>query len=158
GNCRLSVSLPGRRTVANGATMKRWLLVLCVISLAGSARALSQEPPPAKENPIHDELRALKRGAEEAFNKGDIDGLLANYVDKNVIATWQNAEVNNGHKAIKDFYQRMMVGPNHIVDSLQTKIDVDELAHLYGSDTATALGDMTQHYKLTDGKEFDLKS
>jgi uncharacterized protein (TIGR02246 family) len=138
--------------------MKRWLFYGFTWILLMPLCVWSQEAAPSKEDPVHEELRALKRGAEEAFNKGDIDGLLAKYTDKHVIVTWQNAEVDRGPQAIKDFYTRMMVGPNRVVDSIQTRIDVDDLAHLYGPNVATALGDMSQHYKLTDGQEFDLRS
>src|SRR5581483_11621712 len=60
--------------------------------------------------------------------------------------------------AVKAFYNRMMVGPNRVVETLQTRIDVDELSHLFDGKTATALGGMEQHYRLTDGTEFDLHS
>jgi ketosteroid isomerase-like protein len=142
-----------------GVTMRYWLTAIALaLSLSEPSPVLSQEAPPTREDPAHNELRAVKRGAEEAFNKGDIDGLLSDYANKGVIVTWQNAEVNTGHDAIKKFYNRMMVGPGRVVDSLQTKIEVDDLSHLYGSTTATALGDMDQHYKLMDGLEFDLHS
>ena len=137
--------------------MKRWLLLVVSLALLGQLRAIAQQGP-ATEDPAHNELRALKRGAEEAFNKGDIDGLLSNYVHKDVIVTWQNAEVNHGHDAVKGFYNRMMVGPNRVVESVTTNIGVDELSHLYGANTATALGNMEQHFKLRDGLEFDLPS
>jgi ketosteroid isomerase-like protein len=137
--------------------MKRWLLIAISFTLLGPFRALAQEGP-AKEDPAHNELRALKRGAEESFNKGDIDSLLSKYVHKDVIVTWQNAEVNHGHGEVKSFYNRMMVGPNRVVESVTTNIGVDELSHLYGANTATALGNMEQHFKLRDGLDFDLSS
>lgn len=138
--------------------MNRWLPVALALGLLSPARTAAQVESPAKEDPAHDELRAVKRGAEEAFNKGDIDGLLNAYVHKDVIVTWQNAEANHGRDAVKAFYNRMMVGPNRVVETLQTRIDVDELSHLFDGKTATALGAMDQHYKLTDGTEFDLRS
>jgi ketosteroid isomerase-like protein len=137
--------------------MKRWLAVAVALVVPGQLPAIGQEVP-AQEDPAHNELRALKRGAEEAFNKGDIDGLLSRYVRTDVIVTWQNAEVNRGHGGVKAFYSRMMAGPDKVVASVTTSIGVDELSHLYGANTATALGDMQQHFKLTDGLEFDLPS
>jgi ketosteroid isomerase-like protein len=118
----------------------------------------SGQEGPARQDPAHDELRALKRGAEEAFNQGDIDRLLSNYVHKNAIVTWQNAEVNHGHGGVKAFYHRMMASPDRVVESVTTKIEVDEPSHLYSPDFATALGSMQQHFKLRDGMEFDLPS
>jgi ketosteroid isomerase-like protein len=141
--------------------MKTWILFAVAVGLRGPTRVCSQEASRAKddaEEKAHEELRALRRGAEEAFNKGDIDGLLANYADKDVIVTWQNAEVNRGHQAVKDFYNRMMTGPDRTVESMESRIDVDDQSHLYGSDTATALGSMVQHFKLKDGLDFDLHS
>jgi ketosteroid isomerase-like protein len=138
--------------------MRYWLLVVIWLAAAGPPRAVADQPASATEDPAHDELRAVKRGAEAAFNRGDIDGLLADFVHKDVIVTWQNAEANHGRDAVKDFYNRMMVGPNRVVANLQTTINVDDLSHLFGGDTATALGNMDQHYQLTDGTAFDLHS
>jgi ketosteroid isomerase-like protein len=137
--------------------MKRWLPVAVALLLPAQLRAIGQEGP-AGEDPAHDELRALKRGAEEAFNKGEIDRLLSDYVCRDVIATWQNAEVNRGHEGVKAFYNRMMTSADRVVESVSTNIDVDDLSHLYGTDTATSLGNMQQHFKLRDGMEFDLPS
>jgi ketosteroid isomerase-like protein len=137
--------------------MKRWLPVAVALLLTAQLRAIGQEAP-AREDPAHNELRALKRGAEEAFNKGEIDRLLSDHVLKDVIVTWQNAEVNRGHEGVKGFYNRMMASPDRVVESVKTNIEVDELSHLYGPNTATALGSMQQHFKLRDGMEFDLPS
>lgn len=111
----------------------------------------------ADENPAHEELRALKRNAEGAFNKGDLDGLIK-YVDKSVVATWQNGEVTRGHEGVRSYYEKMLTGKQSIVSDLKTEITVDDLAQLYGPDTAVSSGAMAQHFELRDGIVFDLNS
>jgi ketosteroid isomerase-like protein len=118
------------------------------------ARLSGQEPKPvAPEDPVHNELRALRDSVLEAFNKNDLDKLLT-YVHKNVVATWQNGEVSRGHQGIRDYYNRMMVGEKRVVDSVQAQVQVDELTILYGKTNGIAFGHMDEDFKLRDGRDF----
>jgi ketosteroid isomerase-like protein len=123
-----------------------------LILLIGLARPVS-----AQEDPIHEELRKLKRGAEETLNKRDLEGLLG-FAIADVVATWQDARISRGHTGVRSYYQEMLEGDESVVRDVQTEITVDELAHLYGGDTAVSTGDMVQHFQLRDGKQFDLNS
>ncbi|MCB1192700.1 MAG: nuclear transport factor 2 family protein [Leptospiraceae bacterium] len=105
----------------------------------------------------HNDLRTLKTNMESALNKGDLDGLLK-FVHKDVVFTAMNAEVAKGPEGIKQYFQKMMSGPKRIVESVQVKVDVDELTTLYGGDTGVAYGSSIDSYKLTDGLEFKVKS
>src|SRR5688572_16755803 len=118
---------------------------IVLLFLIGLARTAS-----AQEDPIHDELRQLKRGAEESLNKRDLEGLLG-FALANVVATWQDARVSRGHSGVRSYYQEMLEGDDSVVRQVQTEITVDELAHLYGGDTAVSTGDMVQHFQLRDG-------
>jgi ketosteroid isomerase-like protein len=129
------------------------LLGTCVFALA----AYAQPDAKPKEDPAHDELRAVKKGVEEALKKRDIDSLLK-YLDNDVVVTWQNAETKRGHEGVKEFNDRMMKGENSVVVSLDSKIDVDDLSILHGRDTAVAFGTLDDHFRLRDGMEFDLHS
>jgi ketosteroid isomerase-like protein len=111
----------------------------------------------AADEPIHDELRALKRDAETALNKRDLDGLLR-FAESRAVATWQDAQVSRGHDGVRTYYEKMLGGDDSIVRDVSTEIVVDELAHLYGGDTAVSSGDMVQHFQLRDGMKFDLNS
>jgi ketosteroid isomerase-like protein len=138
--------------LANGgcAAVLRVVIVLhCAIGLSS--------PLWAADEPIHEELRALKREAEKALNERDLDGLLR-FADSKVVATWQDAEVSRGHDGVRTYYQKMLEGDDSVVRDVSTEIVVDELAHLYGGDTAVSSGDMVQHFQLRDGMKFDLNS
>jgi ketosteroid isomerase-like protein len=118
---------------------------------ANDELALLQDPP-AAEDPAHAELRKLKEEVQEAVNKQDLDRLLA-VLDPDVVVTWQNAEVSRKPQGVREYYDRMMKGPNPIVASLTSDTKVDELTHLYG-DTGFAFGSSDDHFRLTDGREF----
>ena len=79
------------------------------------------------------------------------------YLDPDVVVTWQNGEVSRKPDGVKAYYDRMMKGPQRVVDTLTIDPTVEELTHLYG-DTGVAFGSSKDHYKLADGKDFDLLS
>jgi ketosteroid isomerase-like protein len=137
--------------------IKRWLMFAVAGGLLTSARAPADEAktvPP--EHPAHQELRALRDRMLDAFNKNDLDALLQN-VHPNVVVTWQNGEVSRGHQGIRDYYQKMMHGPKHIVDSVTAKkVEVDERTLLYGDKGGVAFGTIDEDFKLANGMEFHL--
>jgi ketosteroid isomerase-like protein len=131
------------------------LAVIGVLLTAVSAAA--QNSAPAAEDPAHNELRALRDGLVDAFEKKDIDRMLT-FLAPNVVITVQNAEVIRGHKEVREFHHRMSEGNDSTVKSMTTKLKVDELSTLYGNNTATAFGSMSDHFQLRNGLEFDLLS
>ena len=110
----------------------------------------------AKENPAHQELRQLRDGLMAAMNKGDLEGTLS-YLDTNVVITWHNAEVSRGHEGVRAYYNRVMTGPNRIVDSFTCTINPDELTVLYGNDMGICYGSSDEHFKLANGKDLNVK-
>lgn len=130
--------------------------VIAVIGMCLLAPVLYADEP-ANEKAIHDELRALRKDLIEAYNDNDIDRLLSN-CQENVIVTWQNGEVSVGHQGIRDYYDRMMNGPDRVVASLRVDPTVDDISTIYGDSTAIARGKMNDRYELTSGKNFDLNS
>lgn len=134
----------------------------CVIASAVFATKLdAADPAPASapaakepEDPAHEELRTLRKGMVEAIQKGDIDKL-ATYLDPDVVVTWQNGEVSRKPDGVRDYYERMMKGPQRVVESVTIDPTVDDLTHLYG-DTGVAYGSSKDDFKLADGKELNL--
>jgi len=108
----------------------------------------------AAEDPAHNELRALRDGLLAAMNKGDIDAQLP-FLHTNVVVTWHNAEVSRGHDGVRKYLDRMLKGPNKVVDKFGAEVTVDELSILYGGDTAIAFGSAQEHFTLTGGRQFD---
>jgi ketosteroid isomerase-like protein len=111
--------------------------------------------PPAKDEAVHNELRALQAGLVDAMNKGDIDRELT-YMHPNVVVTWHNAEVSRGRDGVRAYLTRMFSGPNRAVSGYSATIDADELTILYGGDTGISFGSAVEHFKLNNGKTLDL--
>jgi uncharacterized protein (TIGR02246 family) len=140
--------------------MKKMKILLSAVlfwGLLGSALLHAQEIGGSDEDPAHDELRTLRDGLFDAYEKRDLKGVLS-HVHRDVIVTWQNGEINHGREELRAFYERMMVGENRIVESVQSKLTVDDLSILYGDDTAIAFGSLEDDFKLTEGAEFNLRS
>jgi uncharacterized protein (TIGR02246 family) len=111
-----------------------------------------------QEDPEHAELRAIKDALVTAFNQRDEEGFLR-HMHPNVVATWQNAEVSRGPEGIRAFMKKMTEGETKRVQSVQAKVEVDELASLYGDKkTALAFGSVAQDFKFFDGQEIAIKS
>jgi hypothetical protein len=94
------------------------------------------------------------------MNKGDIEGELA-YFHPNAVVTWHNAEVSRGREGMRSYLNRMLQGPNKVVASYKADVNVDELTILYGGDTCgsntgLSFGSAVEHFKLANGKTFDL--
>jgi uncharacterized protein (TIGR02246 family) len=147
----------------------RLIRSLCVVTLFAAGAVLAQgEAPvaaatdaqplpaqPAASDPVHDELRALQAAMEEALNKRDLDGLLAN-VDDDLVFTAMNAETGYGKEHVKNYFHRMLNGPDKIVDDIRVDFVPDKLAVFYGPDVAVSAGNAASYYKLTNGMEFNV--
>ncbi|EEF61882.1 YybH family protein [Pedosphaera parvula] len=138
--------------------MKRILFFLILALTCLGIPNLRSQPnlSVGREDPAHAELRLLRDGLLAAINKGDLDGVLT-YLHTNVVITWQNAEVSRGHAGVRAYYERVMTGPNKIVESFKCNVKVDELTRLYGTNTGICFGSSDEHYKLTSGMAMDLK-
>ena len=134
-----------------------WLGVLCVALASHGQEAPKAGEESAQEDPIHNELRALRDEAVDAFLKKDIDRLLA-CLHSNVVAILQNGEVCRGHDGVRAFHKRMSEGDDRTVVSQKTDFKVDELSSPFGDDTAVSHGTITDHFVLSNGMEFDLVS
>ncbi len=130
----------------------------CLALLFTGFFALLPARAAAPEDAEHAELRAIKDALVTAFNERDEAGFLR-HVHPNIVATWQNAEVSRHPDGIRGYMKKMGEGETKKVQSVQAKVDVDELAGLYGEmKTAIAFGNLEQDFKFTDGQEIVLKS
>jgi uncharacterized protein (TIGR02246 family) len=152
--------------------MKKKLVGFLVSTLFGTGLALAQgqvapaadaaAPASADATPAastdaakHDALRKLKDTMEEALNKRDLDALVAN-VDENLVFTTMNGDVARGRQGIRDYFSKMMEGPDKIVDTITSDFEPDDLSIFYGDSMAVAFGSSKDHYVLTDGRKFDI--
>lgn len=132
-------------------------LMSSVLILQLSLVAVAQDDNGADEEQVHDEIRALRDGALEAYDNKDIEQLLT-YLHPDVVVTVQNAETLHGHQEVREFHERMSVGDNSKVVSTSSVFKVDDLSMLYGDDTAIAVGSTDDEFKLRSGMEFSLQS
>jgi ketosteroid isomerase-like protein len=92
---------------------------------------------------------------EDALNRRDLDALLAN-VDDNVAFTAMNAESGYGKQHIRDYFNRMLNGPDKVVENIKVDFVPDALAVFQGPDVAVSAGNADSHYELTNGMKFDI--
>jgi len=103
-----------------------------------------------------DALIVILGGIEAALNAQDLSQALE-YLDDNVIITYQDSTVTQGHSGATEYYNRMMEGAGAIVSDFSTKATVGAPAVFHG-DTAVAYGTNVDHYVLTAGLEMDLNA
>ncbi|WP_254509243.1 YybH family protein [Anatilimnocola floriformis] len=144
--------------------------IVVLIALAASLASAGQNEPAkepekvatggARAEAIHDQLRAVREEFLTAFGKQDFDALVA-LLDENVVLTAQDGKELKSIRSkqgVREYLDRMLVGPKRGIESMTIKPTVDELSALHNGDTAVATGSSLDHYKLSDGNEFDLKT
>jgi len=142
--------------------VRPWLALIVAYGILASSTSRGQEPSaestPADEE-THKELRAMRDALVEALNKRDPDLLLQN-VTEDAMLTWQDAQVSRGHQGLRAYFDRMMKGPDRVVESVTTSAQTDERTRLYGpdKDSGVAFGGLEQDFRLTNGMSFHLSS
>ncbi len=124
------------------------------------APAPGQAPTPAgatttDQQAVHDALRELRDRAIDALNTSDVDALLVLAHDE-VVFTAMNSEVARGKDEVRAYFDRMMTGPDRIVESVTVTIEADTLTVIHGDDTGIAYGSSRDSYRLTDGLELEV--
>ena len=137
--------------------MRTWILVLVLPAVIRLPALGAEEKEAAPENPAHDELRTLRAGLFDAYEKRDIEQMLE-YVHQDAVITWQNGDVNRGRQGLREFYKKMMEGDDRVVECVTSKLTVDDLSIIHGGDTAVAFGTIDDEYRLSDGTDFNLTS
>jgi uncharacterized protein (TIGR02246 family) len=112
----------------------------------------------AAENPNHEQLRVLRDGIIDAMNRKDMESLVS-FLHPSVVFTTMNGDVARGREGIRDYYNKMMVGPNRVVDSVTVKFIADELTALYLNDSMGICHGHTQDvYTLKGGQRMDINA
>jgi len=137
--------------------MRLCKISLLVITLCLSFALQAQAQGAGSDEAIHNELRALRDAMLAALERLDVDEMLK-HVHPNVVFTAMNAEVCRGPEEVRAYFNRMLKGPNRVVDSVKFNVTVDALTILYGGDTGVAYGSSNDRYKLTDGSDFEVKT
>ncbi len=130
-------------------------LILCLLAFSSFAKEES-EITSEQADLIHSELRALRETMQRAMNEQNIDAILEN-VDKNIVFSTMNGDVLHGQNNLRAYFEKMMKGPDRIVDSVTTHFVTDAPSILYENDIAIAFGHSDDIYELAIGKTFTVR-
>lgn len=111
----------------------------------------------ALAQPEHDQLRALKDQAVKDLNAGNVEALVQ-LADENIDFTAMDARPNHGRAELKAYFEKMLKGPDAVVQSFHTSVEADRLTTMYGPDFGVATGTTMSDYRLKDGSNFQIKN
>jgi uncharacterized protein (TIGR02246 family) len=112
---------------------------------------------PNSDEAIHEQLQNLRDALFEAYESHDVDAMMQ-FIHPNAVITWQNGQRNRGPDGFRRFYNEMMQGEGKIVQSITSKVTINDLSVLHGDDTAVAFGELDDKFVLVGGKKFELHS
>ena len=133
--------------------MKNILLAVCPIIIFLPLMGIAQDDSRTADR---EALLLILGGIEDALNAQDLSQALE-YLDENIIITYQDSTVTQGHDGATEYYNRMMEGAAAIVTEFSTVATVGAPAIFHG-DTAIAYGTNVDRYVLAAGMEIDLNA
>jgi uncharacterized protein (TIGR02246 family) len=138
------------------ATMKTMLSMLLVLALPimpqGPARADESDPHAADREALIKVFHEIEAG----INDQNVERMVAQ-MTPDATVTWLNGEVSRGHDQIRAYYQRMVKGPDRILDKYTTAAKIGAHARFFG-DVAVADGTMRDAFFPVSRKPFGLDS
>jgi len=127
---------------------------MILLSLLLSVPAFAAEEP---DHAIHEELRGLLRGIEQAINSEKY-GDLAQYFHENARITTINQEFIASRSEIKPYFDKWF-GPGGYLKKLRMKLNADAPTELYGNKTfGIVRGSGDEDYILSDTRYFPMKT
>lgn len=128
-------------------------MVIALLLLTGNSAYAAEEP----DHAIHEELRGLLRGIEQAINTEKYDDL-APYFHEKMRLTTINQEVIFARSEIGPYFKKWF-GPGGFLKKLQMKLNADALTELYGDKTLGIVrGSGNENYVLSDQRYFEMKT
>jgi len=110
-----------------------------------------------EDSNIHNELRSLVKGIETAVNTKKY-GELKQYFHKDLRVTTVNQNTITAHDGIETYFDEWFGEGGYLV-SLKMALTPDELTELYAGKTMGIVrGSGIEKYKLTDGRDLELKT
>jgi len=132
------------------------LAVVTALSLLFPGGLAAQPLGESDQDPAHQELRELRDRLLAAVNSNDLEGVIG-VLHTNVVITWHNAEVSRGHAGVRDYFQRVVTGPDKLVESFKCEVTVDELTILHPGDTGVSFGSSDERFQLSTGKSLNVR-
>lgn len=114
----------------------------------------------AGDDATHAAIRQLRDDLIATVNGKDADALIG-LLHEDVVLTTQDGEqlaTIRGRAAVRDYIDRMLIGPAAGVSQMAVNPVVDELTILHGDDAGIAYGSSTDDYTLRDGSQFTMKT
>lgn len=109
------------------------------------------------DHAIHTELRALLKGIEEAVNTESYADL-EHYFHQNLRVTTVNQNTIFSYPEIQEYFEEWF-GEGGYLQSLELSLQPDAPTELYQDKTLGIVrGSGVEKYKLTDGRDLDLKT
>ena len=134
--------------------MKQLLLTFIIYSVLSTPFMASAAEPDAK---IHNELRTLLKGIETAINSEKYSDL-AQYFHKDLRVTTVNQNTISSHPEITAYFKEWFGEGGYLV-SLRMSLKPDTPTEFYNNKTMGIVrGSGIEKYKLTDGRDLDLKT
>lgn len=136
--------------------MHKRLLTLCLALLCvlfGTATYAADEP----DHEIHQELRALLQGMQQAINTEKYSDL-EQYFNENLRVTTINQEVITSRPEITAYFKRWF-GPGGYLKKVDMNLKADALTELYADKSVGIVrGSGVEKYILADGRHFDMNT
>jgi hypothetical protein len=132
--------------------MLRRIFVILLLLIATPALAID-EP----DHAIHEELRGLLRGIEQAINSEKY-GDLAQYFHEQLRITTINQEIISSRPEIEGYFNKWF-GPGGYLKKLKMALNADAPTELYGNKTIGIVrGSGNEDYQLSDKRFFAMKT
>ena len=130
--------------------MLKRLIALFALSIL-SLSSVAQEP----DHEIHEELRTLLQGMENAVNEQRYNDL-APYFHQNLRVTTINQEIISSRDEIGAYFDRWF-GPGGYLKTVEMKLTADDLTELYADKTIGIVrGSGQENYVLSDSRDYEM--
>ncbi len=130
--------------------MLKRLIALFALSIL-SLSSVAQEP----DHEIHEELRTLLQGMENAVNEQRYNDL-SPYFHQNLRVTTINQEIISSRDEIGAYFDRWF-GPGGYLKTVEMKLTADDLTELYADKTIGIVrGSGQENYVLSDSRDYEM--
>ncbi|HTL28966.1 MAG TPA: nuclear transport factor 2 family protein, partial [Tepidisphaeraceae bacterium] len=92
--------------------MNKFLSAFLITFLCATPLLAQSTQPTTAE--LDASVNKLRDAVSSAYQRGDIDGLLK-FLHPNVTIIFPDARILRGPQALKDYYEKMLKSPDHIV-------------------------------------------
>jgi uncharacterized protein (TIGR02246 family) len=132
-------------------------LLTCFAAVASAQDSGVGDLSESRAEALHEELRGLRATMERALNERDLDTIVANVTD-DVLFTTMNGDVVRGPAQIREYFEKMLAGPDAVVETVTSSFVADDLSMLVEDDVAIAFGYSDDQYVLKNGMDFQVRA